>query len=137
MNDYRNLEIYNDFYKLMLKVSDKIVNQLPATANFKLPDELRKASLSIPHLIAKGYDQRFENNETQECFCEAMKECESMVRNLSETKESCTPFVDSELCSDLIKMYTSSTQRLYQLQTACQVIKKPDLKARIREKLFF
>ena len=52
IRSFRDLEVYQNSYKAMLVVYEKILPVLPDIEKYDLKDQLRRSTKSIPRLIA-------------------------------------------------------------------------------------
>ena len=115
IRSFKDLEVYQNSYKVMLSVMDKIVPFLPESEKYDLRDQLSRACKSIPRLIAEGYAKRHQKAGFQKYLDDAMAECNEMIVSLEQSRDLYAKNIDSKLCNELIKTYDINGRQLYKL----------------------
>jgi four helix bundle protein len=118
IKSFKDLEVYQNTYKLMLIVMKEIIPKLPDSEKYDLKDQLSRACKSIPRLIAEGYAKRHQKAGFQKYLDDAMAECNEMIVSLEQAKDlyDLTPI--SIVMEDLIDLYDKSGRQLYKLSVA-------------------
>ena len=124
IKSFKDLDVYNNTYNLMMIVMKEIVPKLPKNEKYDLADQLSRASKSIPRLIAEGYAKRHQRAGFQKYLDDAMAESNEMIVSLEEAKDLYN--IEPTSCSmeEVIDLYDKSGRQLYKLSTAWTNFKK-------------
>ena len=118
ITSFRDLEVYQNSYKAMLRVMKEIVPKLPEREQYDLTDQLSRACKAIPRLIAEGYAKRHQKAGFQKYIDDAMAECNEMVVSLSQARDLYPTYIKVKFCDELIDAYDKSGRQLYKLAEA-------------------
>ena len=124
IKSFKNLEVYNNTYKLMLIVMKEIIPKLPNSEKYDLKDQLSRACKSIPRLIAEGYAKRHQKAGFQKYLDDAMAECNEMIVSLEQAKDLYNTTPETIEMDDVIDLYDKSGRQLYKLSIAWTSFKK-------------
>ena len=124
IKSFRDLEVYQNTYKAMIPVMEKIVPVLPESEKYDLKDQLSRACKSIPRLIAEGYAKRHQKLGFQKYLDDAMAESNEMVVSLEQCRDLYSKYIDKDLCIKLIEVYEISGRQLYKLSMAWTKFKR-------------
>lgn len=97
ITSFRDLEVYQNSYKVMLIVMKEIVPKLPDTEKYDLRNQLSRACKSIPRLIAEGYAKRHQKAGFQKYVDDAMGKCNEMVVSLSQCRDIYLTHIDKNV----------------------------------------
>ena len=128
IKSFKDLEVYQNTYKLMLIVMKEIIPKLPDSEKYDLKDQLSRACKSIPRLIAEGYAKRHQKAGFQKYLDDAMAECNEMIVSLEQAKDlySIKPTITS--MEELVDLYDKSARQLYKLSMAWTNFKNKNTK---------
>jgi four helix bundle protein len=118
IKSFKDLEVYQNTYKIMLIVMKEILPKLPENEKYDLRDQLSRACKSIPRLIAEGYAKRHQKAGFQKYLDDAMAECNEMIVSLEQAKDIYRIEADTISMVELIDLYDKSARQLYKLSTA-------------------
>ena len=124
IKSFKDLEVYNNTYKLMLIVMKEILSKLPQNEKYDLRDQLSRACKSIPRLIAEGYAKRHQKAGFQKYLDDAMAECNEMIVSLEQAKDLYNTIPSTKSMDEVIDLYDKSGRQLYKLSTAWTKFKK-------------
>ena len=124
IKSFKDLEVYNNTYNLMMIVMKEIVPKLPKNEKYDLADQLSRASKSIPRLIAEGYAKRHQRAGFQKYLDDAMAECNEMIVSLEQSKDLYNIIPSTKSMVEVIDLYDKSGRQLYKLSTAWTNFKK-------------
>ena len=110
---FRDLEVYQDSYKAMLEIAQKILPKLPESEKYDLKDQLSRSSKAIPRLIAEGFAKKHQKLGFQKYLDDAMAETNETIVSLEQVKDIYN--IESELCMVLIERYDVIARRTYKL----------------------
>ena len=110
---FEDLDVYNRTFKASKAVIFDIIPKLPKEEKFDLADQMRRASKSIPTLIAEGYAKKYQQKGFNKYLTDAMAEANEMIVHLSYAKEYLKPFTKELDC--LIEIYSIAAKQLYKL----------------------
>ncbi len=116
ITSFRDLEVYQNTYKTMLRVMKEIIPLLPSSEKYDLSDQLRRSCKAIPRLIAEGYAKRHQKMGFQKYIDDSMAECNESIVSL----EQCRDIYDikPEVINELVDIYDKSARQLYKLGEA-------------------
>ena len=128
VKSFKDLEVYQNTYKMMLIVMKEILPKLPENEKYDLKDQLSRACKSIPRLIAEGYAKRHQKAGFQKYLDDAMAECNEMIVSLEQAKDlySIKPTITS--MEELVDLYDKSARQLYKLSMAWTNFKNKNTK---------
>lgn len=128
IKSFKDLEVYQNTYKLMLIVMKEIIPKLPENEKYDLKDQLSRACKSIPRLIAEGYAKRHQKAGFQKYLDDAMAECNEMIVSLEQVKDiyNTKPTITS--MEELVDLYDKSARQLYKLSMAWTNFKNKNTK---------
>lgn len=112
IQSYRDLEVYQESYQLMLDVG-KAIKMLPKTERFDLASQMRRASRGIPPKIAEGYAKRHYIAEFRKQLISAIGESNEMEVHLETARDF--RLLPRGLCDDLLKRYQVLGMKLNKL----------------------
>ncbi|GAB4290380.1 MAG: hypothetical protein Kow0098_08920 [Ignavibacteriaceae bacterium] len=118
IKSFKDLEVYQNTYKIMLVVMKEIIPTLPENEKYDLKDQLSRASKSIPRLIAEGYAKRHQKAGFQKYLDDAMAECNEMIVSLEQAKDLYNVKPATIAMEDLIDLYDKSERQLHNLSMA-------------------
>ncbi len=124
ITSFKDLEVYQNTYEVMLIVMKEIVPKLPDSEKYDLKDQLSRACKAIPRLIAEGYAKRHQKSGFQKYIDDAMGECNEMVVSLSQSRDIYPTYVNVKRCDELIDVYDKSGRQLYKLSDAWTKFKR-------------
>jgi four helix bundle protein len=128
IKSFKDLEVYQNTYKLMLIVMKEILPKLPDNEKYDLKDQLSRACKSIPRLIAEGYAKRHQKAGFQKYLDDAMAECNEMIVSLEQAKDLYNVSPASTAMEALIDLYDKSGRQLYKLSVAWTNFKNKNTK---------
>lgn len=123
IRSFRDLNVYQNTYRLMLCVMKYIVPKLPESEKYDLKDQLSRSCKSIPRLIAEGYAKRHQKAGFKKYLDDAMAECNETTVSLETVRDIYYTYVDIQLCEKVIKLYDISGRQLYKLCMAWKQFK--------------
>jgi len=85
IKSFKDLEVYQNTYKAMLKVMKEIVPKLPELEKYDLRDQLSRSCKAIPRLIAEGYAKKHQKAGFQKYLDEAMGECNETNKRIDRS----------------------------------------------------
>lgn len=117
---FLDLEVYKESFQLSLEIED-LLKTYPASEKYLLIDQMKRASRSIPALIAEGYARRESLKDFQRYLRECIGEANEMINHilLSQHKE----YLKKEVSIDLIERYTRLCKKLTNLKNNWQNFK--------------
>jgi len=118
IKSFEDLDVYQNTYRGMMTVFDKILPNLPKEEIYDLTDQLRRSSKAIPRLIAEGHSKRHQKRGFQKYIDDAMAESNETIVSLHQVKDLYSKNVDAEICKELITLYDISSRQLYKLALA-------------------
>jgi len=122
IKSFKDLEVYQNTYKAMLKVMKEIVPKLPELEKYDLRDQLSRSCKAIPRLIAEGYAKKHQKAGFQKYLDEAMGECNETIVSLEQSRDIYD--LDENLINELVDLYDKSGRQLYNLGCAWNKFKR-------------
>lgn len=116
IKSFKDLIIYQNTYKAMIIIIKQIIFELPSSEKVGLKDQLGRSYKAIPRLIAEGYAKRHQKLGFQKYLDDAMAECNEMIVNLEQVKD--TYNIKIKLGDQLIDIYNKSGRQIYNLSIA-------------------
>ena len=112
IQSYRDLEVYQESYQLMLDIG-RAIKMLPKAERFDLASQMRRASRGIPPKIAEGYAKRQYVAEFRRQLISAIGESNEMEVHLETARD--LGLLPKDLCNDLLKKYQVLGRKLNRL----------------------
>ena len=103
ISSFRDLEIYQLSYSLMLKVHQEI-NKLPVYERQDLVSQMRRASKSIVANIAEGYAKRIHQNDFKRHLDMALGSANEMEAHIEMCRD--LKYLDESVCNEMLKNYS-------------------------------
>ncbi|MEK7573681.1 MAG: four helix bundle protein [Patescibacteria group bacterium] len=116
IRSFRDLQVYQNTYELMLKVIKEVLPKLPLSEKFDLRDQLNRSCKAIPRLIAEGYGKRHQKAGFQKYLDDALGECNETIVSLEQCRDIYQ--IDQALIADLVDIYDKSARQIYKLARA-------------------
>lgn len=116
MPSYRDLEVYQEGYRLALEVH-QLTLSFPDIERYVLAEQMRRASKSIPANIAEGYGVRTKANFAR-FLSHALGSSDEMEVHLDFAKD--LGYISPEAHRRLANDYTVLGKRVYRLMQAQQ-----------------
>lgn len=123
IRSFKDLEGYQNTYRVMLVVMKKVIPALPPSEKFDLVDQISRSCKAIPRLIAEGYAKRHQKMGFQKYIDDAMAECNETIVSLEQCKDLYN--LEPDLINGLVKTYDISSRQLYKLSMAWTTFKRP------------
>jgi len=118
IRSFKDLDVYQNSYRAMLVVYEKILPNLPPKEKFDLYDQLSRSVKAIPRLIAEGHSKRHQKRGFQKYIDDAMAESNETIVSLSQAKDLYPNRIDKIVSAKLIDMYDKISRQLYNLALA-------------------
>lgn len=115
IRSFRDLEVYQRLYKLMLVTLKDIIPKLPVEEKYDLKDQLRRCCKSAPALVAEGFAKRYQPRSWKKYLEDAIGECNEMIHHLAVCIDVYSRYIDVEVSKSLIKNYDIANRQLYRL----------------------
>ena len=122
IKSFRDLEVYQNTYKVMLLVMKEVVPKLPDSEKYDLKNQVSRSCKAIPRLIAEGYGKRHQKAGFQKYLDDAIGECNETIVSLEQCRDIYE--VDKNLIDKLVDIYDKSARQLYNLSTAWTKFKR-------------
>lgn len=103
IKSFRDLEVYNNSYQLMLYVIKNILTKLPEKEKYDLTDQLSRSCKAIPRLIAEGYSKRHQKAGFQKYLDDAIAECNETMVSLEQCRDIYA--IEKELITQIVDKY--------------------------------
>lgn len=116
IRSYRDLEVYQQSYKLSVIVCTKIVVKLPNEEKFDLTDQLRRSSKAIPRLIAEGFGKKHQKKGFQKYLDDALAEDNETVVSLCHVRDIYSVYVNRDSVQKIIDEYEIIGKQIYKLK---------------------
>ena len=120
IRSYRDLRVYQQLYRAMVRVLKEVVPKLPAVEKCDLADQMRRVCKAPPALIAEGFAKRHQKKNWQKYIDDCLGECNEMTNHLSVCIDVYPEYVSSALCEELVEIYNNSGGQLYNLKKSWQ-----------------
>jgi len=112
IRSYRDLEVYQNLYRVQIKVLVEIVPKLPKEEKFDLADQMRRGCKAPPALLAEGFAKRYQKRNWQKYLDDCIGECNEMTNHLSVCIDIYHHYIDPSVCKELIEAYDISSRQL-------------------------
>jgi four helix bundle protein len=113
IKSFRDLEIFQISYDLMLKIYKEIIPKLPDYEKYDLKSQLRRSCKAIPRLIAEGYSKRHQKLGFQKYLYDALAECNETIVSLDQCRDLYN--INQVLANDIISLYDRTSRQIYKL----------------------
>ncbi len=110
---FRDLEVYNEAYDLML-IIHKAVKELPVYERNDLSSQMRRASKSGPSNIAEGWAKRRFEKEFKRHLDSAIGSANEMEVHIDSARD--LGYWRKDFCQPLLKRYSQLGGKLTNLQ---------------------
>ena len=110
---FRDLEVYEESYSLMIKVHE-LVKKLPVYERNDLASQMRRASKSCPANIAEGGAKRRFEKEFKHYLDAAIGSANEMEVHLDTSKD--LGYLERGICVQLLDKYSKLGGKLTNLQ---------------------
>ena len=113
IRSFRDLQVYNEAYQLMLIVH-KVIKDLPAFERNELASQMRRASKSCPSNIAEGWAKRRFEKEFKKHLEIAIGSANEMEVHIDVAKD--LSYLQKNICNHLLQRYRQLGGKLTNLQ---------------------
>lgn len=113
IRSFLDLEVYKESFQLSIEIDD-LLKRFPPEEKFLLVDQMKRASRSIPSLIAEGYAKRESDKEFKKFLRDALAEANEMMNHLAFAKSR--KYIYVQTADDLIKRYSIVGKKLTNLR---------------------
>lgn len=113
IKSFRDLEVYQESYKLMIIVHRE-VKKLPVYERNDLASQMRRGSKSCPSNIAEGWAKRRFEKEFKKHLDSAIGSANEMEVHIETAKD--LGYWKSDLCGELLKRYQQLGGKLNNLR---------------------
>lgn len=113
IRSFRDLDVYQGSYQLMLIVHKEILPKLPQNEKFDLVDQLSRSTKAVPRLIAEGYTKKHQKSGFQKYLDDAHTEANETIVGLEQCRDLYN--IDAELCGKLVDQYDKISRQLFKL----------------------
>lgn len=121
ITSFLDLEVYKESFQLSLEI-EEILKSFPLSEKFLLVDQMKRASRSIPALIAEGYARRESLKDFQRYIRECIGEANEMMNHLMLAKHK--DYIKKPGYADeLIERYNKLGKKLTNLKNNWQNFK--------------
>lgn len=120
IKSFRDLNIYQRLYGLMLLVHKNIIPQLPREERYDLADQLRRSSKAAPALVAEGFSKRYQVRQWRKYLDDAVGEANETIHHLSVVKDIYSQYVGIIECEKLIDEHEIANKQTYCLKKSWQ-----------------
>ena len=118
VRSFKDLEVYQNAYRGMLLVHKEIVPRLPKEEDYDLKDQLRRATKSVPRLIAEGHAKRHQRRGFHKYIDDAMGESNETMVSLEQARDLYPDRLVAGLCTELVDLYDKISRQLHNLALA-------------------
>lgn len=113
IKSFRDLEVYNESYQLMIIIHKEIV-RLPIYEKNDLTQQMRRASKSIPANIAEGWAKRNHEKEFKRHLDISVGSANEMEVHIETAKD--LYYWKKDFCEDLLARYRNLGGKLVNLR---------------------
>jgi len=113
IKSFLDLEIYQESLQLTKEVND-LLRDFPTKEKYLLVDQMRRASRSIPSLIAEGWPKRKQLKEFRKYLRNAIGETNEMMNHIEQAR--LFKYIEDKRAKDLIERYDKLAAKLYKLK---------------------
>jgi four helix bundle protein len=118
IKSFLDLEVYKNAFQLSLEIDD-ILKTYPNSEKYLLIDQMKRASRSIPALIAEGYARRESIKDFQKYLRECIGESNEMLNHLMLSKHK-NYIKKIGYVDELIERYSTLGKQLMNLKNNWQ-----------------
>jgi four helix bundle protein len=115
IKSFKDLDVYQRTYTLMVDVITRIVEHLPERERFDLKDQLSRSTKAIPRLIAEGYAKKHQKLGFIKYLDDALAECNETIVSLEQCCDLYSDLIDEKFGRELIQGYEIAAKQLYKL----------------------
>ncbi|HUT22212.1 MAG TPA: four helix bundle protein [Candidatus Bipolaricaulota bacterium] len=115
IKSFLDLNVYQNLYRAMLIVHEKIVPVLPDDEKFDLASQMRRASKAAPALIAEGFAKRYQKKNWRKYLNDCAGESNEIIHHVSVCKDLYNKFYSRDACLELIDLYDKCCRQLTKL----------------------
>lgn len=123
---FRDLEIYQQSYRAMIIVNQKVLPILPSSEKHDLISQRSRSTKAIPRLIAEGYAKKHQKAGFQKYLDDVMAECNETIVSLEQARDLYN--IEKKICEELIREYDIIVRKTYKLAEAWNGFKRPERK---------
>lgn len=116
IHSFRDLEVYQNTYKVAVIVAAQVLPKLPGSEKYDLRDQLSRSTKAIPRLIAEGYAKRHQRQGFQKYLDDALAESNETIVGLEMCRDIYK--IHPEIIEDLVDIYDKTSRQLYKLSIA-------------------
>ena len=113
IQSFLDLDVYKESFQLSIEIDD-LLKGFPPEEKFLLVDQMKRASRSIPSLIAEGYAKRESQKEFKKFLRDALAEANEMMNHLAFAKSR--KYIDFAKANNLINRYAILGKKLHNLR---------------------
>jgi four helix bundle protein len=117
---FKDLRVYQNVYKAMLRVMKEITPKLPDEEKFDLKSQMNRACKAPPALLAEGFAKRYQVKQWRKYLDDCIGECYEMINHLQVCVDVYPSYIDPKICTDVIELYNYSCRQLYKLKQSWQ-----------------
>ena len=114
INSFRDLNVYQDTYRLSLIIYKKILPKIPKEEQYDLKNQLRRSCKAIPALISEGFAKKHQPKAFQKYLDDAIGEANETTVHLDYCRDlfEITP----KLIDKTIASYDKSSRKINRLK---------------------
>jgi four helix bundle protein len=116
IKSFRDLDVYQNSYRAMLEVHNKILPKLPSREKFDLVDQISRSTKAVPRLIAEGYTKKHQKAGFQKYIDDAHTESNETIVGIEQCRDLYG--IDPVLCNQLVDNYDKISRQLFKLAEA-------------------
>lgn len=116
INSFRDLDVYQSAYNVMLTMHKIILPKLPSSERYDLRDQLSRSSKAVPRLVAEGYSKRHQKAGFQKYLDDARTEANETIVGIEQCRDLYD--FDIKLCNELVDVYDKIARQLFNLAEA-------------------
>jgi len=113
IKSFRDLEVYQESYKLMIIVHQK-VKEFPIYEKMDLASQMRRGSKSIPANIAEGWAKRNHEKEFKKHLDIAIGSVNEMEVHIETARDLI--YLNKDFCEEILKRYNILGRKLFKLK---------------------
>ena len=118
ITSFLDLEVYKEAFQLSIEIED-LLKSFPLSEKYLLVDQMKRASRSIPALIAEGYARRESLKDFQRYLRDCVGEANEMMNHLLLAKHK-NYIKRPGYADELIKRYNVLGKKLTNLKNNWQ-----------------
>ncbi|MDH7476308.1 MAG: four helix bundle protein [Microgenomates group bacterium] len=113
IKSFRDLEVYQESYKLMILIHKKI-KEFPIYEKMDLTSQMRRGSKSIPANIAEGWAKRNHEKEFKKHLNIAIGSANEMEVHIETARD--LNYLNKDFAEDVLKRYNILGRKLFKLR---------------------